>query len=368
MLKNHIFPKTLSRYLAATYTLAFFQLLAVLLGIIYLFDTVELLRRAAKFDTVPLSLVLQMGLLKLPEVGQVILPFAVLFSALYTFWLLARRGELVVLRAAGLSVWQFLAPIVGVAVLLGFVHMMVINPLGALMIARYQVLEARYLQAQDNAVSISEQGLWLRQKTETGGAVFHAAKVRLPEWSLNDVTVFFFSGEGGFLRRFDAKTAILQNGQWIFSEVTINEPDMATSTAPQRTLETTLTITKIEDSFSTPEQTPFWSLPGYIRTMEATGFDSRKLKIHYQSLLAQPLLLAAMVILAATVSMKIGRFQRTAILIAGGMAIGFIIFFASSFLQALGAADQIPAILAAWVPPLVALSLGISVILTTEDG
>ena len=145
---KRFFPSTLSRYLATTYAISFLQLFGVLLGIVYLFETVELLRRAAKFDDVPFTLVLQMGLLKLPEVGQIILPFAVLFSALYTFWFLVRRHELVILRAAGLSVWQFLAPIVGVAMLVGFFHMMVINPIGAMLITRYQEMEARYLQAQ----------------------------------------------------------------------------------------------------------------------------------------------------------------------------------------------------------------------------
>jgi lipopolysaccharide export system permease protein len=102
--------------------------------------------------------------------------------------------------------------------------------------------------------------------------------------------------------------------------------------------------------------------------MEATGFDSRKLKIHFQSLLAQPLLFAAMVILAATVSLRMARFQKTSLLIGAGVVIGFVMFFASSFLQALGASDQIPILLAAWFPSLIALSVGISVIMTTEDG
>jgi lipopolysaccharide export LptBFGC system permease protein LptF len=69
-----------------------------------------------------------MGLLKLPDVGQIVLPFAILFAALYTFWSLVRKQELVIVRSAGLSVWQFLAPIVGVAMLAGVVHMTVLNP------------------------------------------------------------------------------------------------------------------------------------------------------------------------------------------------------------------------------------------------
>jgi len=362
------FPSTLSRYLATTYTMSFFQLLGILLAIVYLFDTVELLRRAAKFDDVPLSLVLQMGLLKLPDVGQIVLPFAVLFSALYTFWVLARRHELVIVRAAGLSAWQFLAPIIGVSILIGIFHMSVINPIGAMMMSRYQVLEVAHLQATESTVSISEQGLWLRQKTQSGGAILHAAKVKMPEWRLSDVTVFYFSKSGDFLRRIDAQSAFLEKGRWIFSNVTANAPGRPTQRKQSEALPTNLTVVEIEESFSTPEQTPFWTLPSYIRNMEATGFDSRKLRIHFQTLLAQPLLFAAMVILAATVSLRVARFQPTAMMIAAGVVIGFLMFFATSFLKALGASDQIPVLVAAWFPSLIALSLGISVILTTEDG
>ncbi len=363
-----LFPSTLSRYLALTYLMAFLQVFGVLLAIVYLFDTVELLRRAAKFNDVPFALVLQMGLLKLPDVGQVVLPFAVLFSALYTFWLLARRQELVIIRAAGLSVWQLLAPIVGVAMMIGFCHMSVINPVGALLIGRYQAMEAMYLQASDNTVSIGDQGLWLRQRTDKGGAILHAAKVRMPEWQLTGVTVFHFSPKGDFLERMDSANAVLTPGLWVFNDVTINRPGQKPLHADRDVLATNLTVTEIEESFSTPEQTPFWALPSYIKTMEATGFDSRKLRIHFQSLLAQPLLFAAMVVLAATVSLRMGRFHPAAMMTGGGVAIGFLVFFASSFLKALGASDQIPVVLAAWFPATIALTLGVSVILTTEDG
>jgi len=150
--------------------------------------------------------------------------------------------------------------------------------------------------------------------------------------------------------------------------VTVNAPGRTPLKIATESLPTNLTVFEIEESFSTPEQTPFWALPSYIRTMEATGFDSRKLRIHFQTLLAQPLLFAAMVILAATVSLRLTRFQPTMLMIGGGVVIGFLMFFSSSFLQALGASDQIPVGVAAWFPPLIALSLGISVILTTEDG
>ena len=114
---SHFFPAKMSAYLARSYVLNFLFLTAILLGVVYLFDTVELLRRAAKFDDIPLLIVLQMGLFKLPEVGQLVLPFAVLFSAIFTLWQLTRRYELVAVRAAGLSVWQILGPLAFSAIL-----------------------------------------------------------------------------------------------------------------------------------------------------------------------------------------------------------------------------------------------------------
>ena len=60
---------TLSSYLTQNYLINTLAMLLGLLSIIYLFDTVELIRRASKVEGLSFILILQMGLLKLPEVG-----------------------------------------------------------------------------------------------------------------------------------------------------------------------------------------------------------------------------------------------------------------------------------------------------------
>jgi lipopolysaccharide export system permease protein len=157
-----IFSK-LGLYLGRTYLTNFISLLAILLAIVYVFDTIELIRRAEKQDSVGLILVLQMGLLKLPEVGQLLLPFAVLFSAIFSFWQLSRRSELIIVRTSGFSVWQFLAPFLFVGLVLGGLQMTVINPVGALLVGKFERMENKYLSHQDNQIALFEEGLWLRQ-------------------------------------------------------------------------------------------------------------------------------------------------------------------------------------------------------------
>ncbi|HBR69360.1 MAG TPA: LPS export ABC transporter permease LptG, partial [Rhodospirillaceae bacterium] len=116
------------------------------------------------------------------------------------------------------------------------------------------------------------------------------------------------------------------------------------------------------------ETMSFWRLPGYIQTLEETGFDATRLRVYYQNLLSQPLMFVAMILLAATVSMRLPRFQGGAIMFGLGVFIGFLVFFTSSFLQALGASGQIPAMLAAWSPALICFLSGVGVMMNLEDG
>ena len=131
---------------------------------------------------------------------------------------------------------------------------------------------------------------------------------------------------------------------------------------------TTLTTREIEDSFSSPESMSFWNLPSYIQTLEQTGFDATRLRVYYHSLLSQPLMFSAMILLAAIVSMRPPRSKGNFLLIVAGVFVGFLVFFLSSFLQALGSSQQIPVILAAWSPALICFLLGLSVMMNIEDG
>lgn len=366
---------TLGRYLARSYFYNFLGLLFSILAVIYLFDTVELLRRANKFDDVPLGLVLKMSLLKLPEVGQVLFPFAILFSAMFTFWQLTRRYELIVVRSAGLSVWQFLAPIILVAVLVGVFQMAVINPLGALFLGKFDQLESRYLKRQDSQIALFKEGLWLRQSTgqhsfseKNDYVILHAEQISQPDWALKDVSVFFFNKQDYFTQRLDSSLARLEEGKWVFKDVFMHAAGSETRRMGSFTLPTHLTISDVEESFSSPESMSFWRLPAHINTLEETGFDASRLRVHYHNLLSQPLMFAAMILLAASVSMRPPRFRGVAKLIGLGVFIGFFVFFVSSFLQALGASQKMPVILSAWSPALIFFLLGLTVMINLEDG
>jgi lipopolysaccharide export system permease protein len=358
---------TISFYLARRYLVNMLYMLLVLLAIVYLFESVELIRRASKRDDIPLGLVLQMGLLKLPQEGQVLLPFAILYSAMFTFWQLTRRHELMVVRAAGFSFWQFLAPIIGVAVCAAILHMTVINPVSSLLISKFQRMERSIIEQKESQIALFKEGLWLRQTTEDGYVILHARKIQPPGWSMKNPMALFFTKDDQYLRRMDAASAKLEDDRWIFEDATISRAD-GTAHQDRFILPTSLTRTDVENSFSLVSSMSFWRLPAHIQTLEETGFDPSRLRVYYQSLLAQPLLFAAMVLLAACVAMRPPRMHGTLSLIIAGVFMGFVLFFMSSFLQAMGSMRQIPVPLAAWAPAMISFLLGLGIMINVEDG
>ena len=94
-------PLTLGLYLLRSYLLSFLTLLAAFMGITFLFDLVEMLRRTIGREGVTFKIAVTMSLLKQPHLALQIMPFAILFGSMLTFWRLTRSQELVVMRSAG---------------------------------------------------------------------------------------------------------------------------------------------------------------------------------------------------------------------------------------------------------------------------
>jgi len=358
----------LSRYIGRQFILHFAVMMLVILGLMFMFDAVETLRRASHGAHVPAGAVISMAFMKLPYLAQRVMPMAVLFTAMYSCWKLNKTSELIVIRSFGHSAWQFLSPQLFIALAIGVLSTAALNPVSAILLSKHEQISNTYFQTEHDLVTVSKTGLWLRQPTDEGYALLHAAGFDWRQWRLNDAMLLFFDNDDQYLRRMESGAAYLRNGYWEITAPRINDKTGMTKLDASRRVPTNLTAEKIEESFADPETISFWNIPEYINIMEDTGFPATRLYIHFQSLLAQPFMMAAMVLLAAAFSLRPPRFGGAASLIALGVAAGFLVFFLESILQAFGASQKIPAGLAAWTPAAVALLLGTTALLHLEDG
>ena len=130
----------LGRYLSKQIILNFLGVLLMVLGVVFIFELIEMLRRAAGED-VGFLFVIQMAVTKLPQTIDMVFPFVMMIAAMITFWRLSKSNEFVIIRAAGVSIWGFLFPVLVTTFLIGIVNITVINPVSSKMYELYETME-----------------------------------------------------------------------------------------------------------------------------------------------------------------------------------------------------------------------------------
>jgi lipopolysaccharide export system permease protein len=358
---------TLMAYLARRFIGSVLTVFGAFVALALSLDLADLFSRTTQ-KSIPASIVLSMSLLKLPDIAQKLLPFAVLLGSVLAFSKLSRSHEMVATRAAGVSAWQFLTPPLFVAIWLGVLTMTLFSPMSSAFLTEYTRLEARYIRGQASALAVSPTGLWLRQGDASGQAVVHALRVTEQGVHLEDVMVLLYQGQDQFSGRIDAASADLVNGQWHLKDAWVS----GTSGQPEHRatydLETELTPAQIQESFASPDTISFWDLPRFIANAENAGFSALRHRLYWYSLLALPVLYSAMVFMAASFSLRMVRLGGVSRLVLAATLSGIAVYFLGEMTRALGQSGILPTPLAAVAPAAAAILLGMTLLFHEEDG
>lgn len=365
-------PWTLSVYISRHFFLSVMLALFGLAALSMLIDVVELIRRSGGREGITFAILLELAMLKIPHLIEKLVPYAVLIGSMMALTRLTKTHELVVARAAGVSVWQFLAPAIAVVLALGVFMMAVFNPLSSALLMRFEHVEGKYFNGQASLMTISSSGLWLRQiedaSSKDGEHIIYTSRVSQSTMEFARVIVFTYDKEKKFTERLDATRAILDPGVLHLYNVTRSVPGFPPEKVKQVDLPTTLTLSHIQDSFASPETMSFWSLPSFINMLEAAGFSALRHRLYWHSLLASPFLLAGTVLVAAIFSLRQHRRGKIGLLVVAGVTTGFLMHFFTDIIFAFGSAGTLPVALAAWTPALVVSMIGIASLLHLEDG
>ncbi|HVI11504.1 MAG TPA: LPS export ABC transporter permease LptG [Pseudolabrys sp.] len=363
-----IFVGTLARYFGLRFLTAVLLVFAGIFALVTLVDYIELMRRAGDIPNVSAVLVAKTSFYRVPQVVERILPFCILIGAMSCYLNLSRRLELVVARSAGLSAWQFVAPALLVAFVLGLMATAIYNPLSAILQERSKRFEAELFGQTSSALSRSGGTFWVGQRTDEGQAIINAVSSRDQGINLNGVSVFTFDTEGRFKQRIEARAAVLEAGVWVLRDARVYALAVLPVKQSEFRLKTSLTPEQVRESFATPETVPFWELPQYIQIAEHAGLVAAGYRLQFQKLLARPFLLAAMVLLAAAVSLRFFRFGGVQKMVLSGVAAGFLLYVLSKVTEDLSKAELMHPVAAAWLPVLAGGVTGFIALLYQEDG
>jgi lipopolysaccharide export system permease protein len=360
--------RTLSLYFGRHFTKMVGSIFLMGFLLITLVTYIEFFNRAFKGDAVAGFKLALVALFRVPSVTEDSLPFAVLYGSIAAFVVANRRLEVVVSRAAGVSAWQFLLPACIVGLLFGVVGTTLYNPFAASLLDWSNRLTAEVFNNQQKPVETRDGPVWIRQSLDGSESIIGAPQSFDGGLGLVGVTAYVFDAGGKFRERIDAAKGHYFPGEWQLEDATLTSPNTTPRRVEVYRLPTNLAPEEVKRTFLQLDSVSFWTLPALADSAERAGLPADRYLLQYNMLLSRPLLLLAMVLIAANVSLRFSRSRNIGRMIIAGVAAGFMLYVLMQIAWDLGSGGIVPPPVAAWLPAIVATLVGITVLLHLEDG
>ena len=252
--------------------------------------------------------------------------------------------------------------------MLGILAVTVYNPLAAAARSEAERRVAEVFGREASLMASSGLESWLRQDGADGQSVMSSRAVADQGLSLTGVIVYQFDPQGRFVERIDADKASLNDGYWELHKALVSRPGREPESFDAYTVSTYLTRERVGEALGSEIAVSLWQLPSLIEVAEKAGLSAARYKMQYALLISRPMLLMAMVILGATVSLRSFRSGGIQTMVITGMVGGIGFFLLTEVSRQIGIAGLVSPTTAVWVPIGLALLVSLTVLLHQEDG
>ncbi|MBU3069477.1 LPS export ABC transporter permease LptG [Aestuariicella sp. G3-2] len=283
------------------------------------------------------------------------IPFSALVGCLVGLGILAGSSELVVMRAAGVSLaqitWAVMKPVLlFIALSIGLGEY--VTPLTD------QIAESRRAIAQGDKNALeSRHGLWNRD----GNEFMHINAV-LPNGRLYGVTRYRFDDEGKLLAASFADTAMFRKDYWVEEdgrESVITDKGIETHTYHSRRWDTSLSPSLLNVLVLEPDALSIQNLYSYSSYLEQQGIENNQYELAFWKKLLQPLATASLVLIAVSFIFGPLREVTMGYRIFTGVIVGIVFRMSQDLLGPSSLVFGFSPLLAVLVPLLVCAVIGV---------
>ena len=349
--------RRLDRYVLQDFLLYSLMGLALFVGIYIIVDVFE------KIDTfvdnhAAAILLVRYYLWSTPVIVVQILPLAVLLGAILALGQLRRFNEVTAMQGAGISPLRIAVPLLACGLLLsGGIY-----GVGELLVPEAYQEQTQILKVEIKGQQPEEKVSRLNIRYLGQGGNFYMIEfLDGATATLRNVSVQRL-GRDGIERRIDARSAQMCDGIWRFEDGFLRAFGDSTETSLRFRTYATSSLREKPADFTHQEESPFQmnmaNLKRYAERVRASGGRDRKLLVDYHLRASFPLANLIMVLLGASLSLRIVRGSSVALGIGATFFVGFAYYACIRAGQALGYNGAIPPFLAAWIGNAVFAFLG----------
>jgi lipopolysaccharide export system permease protein len=357
-------PHVLFVYLARAY---FWRYAMLLIGITVVLQSLDLLANSDDIlapHGAGIDSILKYTSLRIPQILSLLAPFIGLLASLITFATLNQHSEVTIMKAAGLSAFHIIAPLVFVS---GFVAVGHFAMNETILVNANN--ELAYWQDNNYALQLPERPENATNVWATDGDAYVGVRgVTKSGTILDDVTIYHTNKDGALTEMTTAKFAAYVNNAWTLFDVTdFTVADHSQQTSSIEAWNTTLPPDRFLALSVEPDKVSFLTLVSTVNELKEEGHGVTLLTAWIYQKIANPLSILLMPLLGSLVGFGIYRSGHLFIRFIGGLALGFSYFVGDNLMLALGQFGTVPPLLAVWSPFILFLFLGLGIVIYTEE-
>jgi LPS export ABC transporter permease LptG len=349
------FPLILDDMILRDFALYLAMIMSSFLVLALVFTFFELLTDIVR-NKVPLITVAEYLWNLSPSMIYLTAPMGVLLAVLITFGLLDKSSELIAMKATGFSVYRATLPVIVVSGVFA-AGMFVFDQLYIPYTNQQQEILRNEIKGKPPQTYLQADRKWIFGQNNE---IYYYRVFDPDQNTFGGISIFQFDPNSFQLtRRIQAEHAYWEPRlqKWIFEKGWVRDLKGA-SIQDYKTFDVTTFDELHEDpSYFKKEvkqssEMNYDELRRYIDDLQQSGFDTVRLKVQLQKKIAFPLITLVMAILAIPFSAS-GRRGGALVGVAVALGIAVVYWVTAGLFEAMGDANQLPAMLAAWAPDVI---------------
>lgn len=339
----------------------------IIIAIVGVIDIAELYRRVAEKQGSGVLTVLSLEVVKIPSMIPELIPFGVLVGSIISFQKMRLSNEIVIARTSGLSQIRLVIPASVFALVLALFMLVVIDPIASATAKRYETMESEIFVSNARNLTVSTEGIWMRDQGSNVSLIIHGDSIGLNEASIINPEVYSFDRNDQVIARYFPEKMVLKRGYWDLRGG--NYMDQAGNVIPMkgRHIKTDLRQRDLSHSNKPPATIPVFELWNYIKVLESTGLPTLGHASYLYTQLGLPFVLIGMVMIVARLTLGFSNRGGWIHLVVLSLTGGLIFYFVKDFLHVMGTSGRLHPIVAGFSPGVIMVCLGVILLMRADE-
>jgi LPS export ABC transporter permease LptG/LPS export ABC transporter permease LptF len=350
------FPLLLDDMILRDFLLYFIMVLATFVMLALVFTFFELLGDIVR-NRISMLMLGDYLLNLSPSLIYLMTPLSVLLAVLVTFGLMQRSNEITAMKATGISIYRVAFPVIVIAAVVAG-SLFLFDQLYIPKANKRQETLRNEIKGKPPQTYLRPDRKWIFGSNHT---IYYYELYDPDQNRFGGISIFQFDPKTFVLTaRIYAQHAHWEDGlqKWVFEKGWIRRFN-GSAIEEYRPFDVTTTALAGEPpayfkkEVRQSQEMDYTELLRYIRDLQQSGFDVVRFRVQLYKKIAYPVITLVMAILA--IPFSVSRQRRGGALAGVATAIGIAILYwvSAGLFEAMGNANQLPALLAAWAPNLI---------------